>query len=150
MALPLSPRRSVAFRRALLVGIAYLLAVQLAFSLMPFTSETLWIWLPLAVEALEAGRPTAILVNPEWWLAVAFPVSVLSLGTLGAYAAFGYENPIPAALAGGLLVALYLTEVIFAGRFEWALLYVLAAPLVAGLAAITHWFGPTRRETAAT
>lgn len=140
----LRPRHQAAFQRAILIGIAYLLAVQLAFLIMPFTNETLWLW-PLGfAEAIANGEVGAFLTNGEWWLALAFPIGIFTLGVLAAYSYLAYSNPWPAVVAGGFLTGFYLTEVVFAGRFEYAILYVALTPILAAIAILAHVFAPLR------
>lgn len=135
---PPGPRENLAVLGAALAGLAYLLAVQLAFLSMPFTDEVLWVWALRARAAAAAGRLDALLLDPEWWFGLAVPASVLVTGSVGAYAYIGDRNPVPGLLAAGFLAGLFTTEVVFAGRFEWALLYLLASPVVAAVAVVTH------------
>lgn len=125
------PRGRPETLQAALAGVAYVLAVQLAFLLMPFTSETLWLWPLGLLEAVDRGALVQFLTEWEWWLALAFPMAVFAIGHLGTYAYLVDRNPLPALLGIGYLAALYLTEVVFMGRFEYAILYVLLAPLLA-------------------
>lgn len=141
----LRPRYKPAFLQSVLVGLAYLLAVQLAFFIMPFTNETLWLWTFGAAEAVSNGRFIAFLMSGEWWLALAFPIGIFGLGTVAAYAYLGYENPWPAVIAGGFLGLFYLTEVVLMGQFEYAILYIAVTPLVALIALVGHVFAPHRR-----
>ena len=134
-----------AFLQALLVGAAYVLAVQLAFLLMPFITETLWIWAFGLAEAIGRGQLGSFLADPEWWLALAFPIGIFALGVTAAYAYLAYANPWPAVVAGGFLVSFYLTEVVFVGAFEYAILYILLTPLLAVVAVAAHLFAPHRR-----
>lgn len=125
------PRGRPETLQAALAGVAYVLTVQLAFLLMPFTSETLWLWPLGLLEAVDRGARVQFLTEWEWWLALAFPMAVFAIGHLGTYAYLVDRNPLPALLGIGYLAALYLTEVVFMGRFEYAILYVLLAPLLA-------------------
>jgi hypothetical protein len=131
--------------QAALVGVAYVLAVQLAFLIMPFTSETLWLWPLGLLEAVDRGSLVQFLSEWEWWLALAFPVAVFVLGHLGTYAYLVDRNPIPALLGIGYLAALYLTEVVFMGRFEYAILYVLLGPIFALLSLTVVHVGSRQR-----
>ena len=141
----LRPRHEAAFLQSVLIGVAYLLAVQLAFLIMPFTSEMLWLWAFGAVEAISNDRLIAFLTSGEWWLALAFPIGIFGLGTVAAYAYLGYENPWPAVIAAGFLGLFYLTEVVWMGQFEYAILYIAVTPLVALFALVGHVFAPHRR-----
>lgn len=117
--------------QAALMGVAYVLAVQLAFLIMPFTSETLWLWPLGLLEAVDRGSLVQFLTEWEWWLALAFPMAVFVLGHRGTYAYLVDRNPLPALLGIGYLAALYLTEVVFMGRSEYGILYVMLAPIFA-------------------
>lgn len=117
--------------QAALVGVAYMLAVQLVFLLVPFTSETLWLWPLGLLEAVDRGALVQFLTEWEWWLAPASPVAIFAIGHLGTYADLVEQNPMPALLGIGYLAALYLTEVVFMGRFEYAILCVMLAPILA-------------------
>lgn len=145
--LPLRPRNPRAFRQSVAVGVAYLLAVQVAFLLMPFTSETLWLWALGAAEAFQYGRGLSFLADPEWWLALAFPSSVLTLGTLGAYSALTTDDPVPAVVAGAFLAGLFGTEVFL--RTEYAILYVILAPVAAVASVAAHLLVPRLRRATA-
>jgi len=141
------PHHRPAFLQAVLVGVAYVLSVQLAFFLMPFTTETLWLWLFGLTEAMSRGQLGAFLASGEWWLALAFPIGVFTLGVTAAYAYLAYENPWPATVAGGFLAVFYLTEVVFVGSFEYAIIYVALTPLLAVVAIAAHLFTPHRRTS---
>jgi hypothetical protein len=104
---------------------------------MPVTDEALWVWALRARAAAAAGRLDVLLPDPEWWFGLAVPASVLVTGSVGAHAYIGDRNPV---LAVGFLAGLFTTEAGFAGRFEWALLYLLASP-VAAAAVVTHLAG---------
>ena len=129
-------------RLVALAGLGYLLAVQAVFALMPFRTETPWLWLLQLLEGVQRGEPLAVLADPEWWLGLSFPVSLVALGALGAYAYLEAENPLPAAVAAVYLTSLIVTELVFVGRFEYAILYIVLAPVVAILAAALHLVVP--------
>jgi len=139
------PQHEAELLQSVFTGIAYLLAVQLAFLIMPFTSETLWLWAFGAAEAVSNGHLIAFLTSGEWWLALAFPIGIFGLGAVAAYAYLGYENPWPAVIAGGFLGLFYLTEVVLMGQFEYAILYVAVTPIVTIIALVGHVFAPHRR-----
>lgn len=141
----IQPNDRPAFLQAVLVGVAYVLAVQLAFFLMPFTTETLWLWAFGVAEAIGRGQLAGFVASAEWWLALAFPVGVFALGVTAAYAYLAYVNPWPAVVAGGFLVSFYLTEVVLTGTFEYAILYVAMTPLLAVIAITVHLLAPRRR-----
>lgn len=139
------PRDRQAFLQAVLVGIAYVLVFQLAFFLMPFTTEALWLFAFGLAEAISRGQPSAFFASGEWWLALAFPIGIFALGLVGAYAYLAYTNPWPAVVAGVFLAIFYLTEVVFMGTFEYAILFIAMTPLVALLAIAIYLLGPHRR-----
>lgn len=137
------PRNRPAFLQAVLVGLAYILAFQLAFLVMPFTTETLWLFAFGLAEAISRGDLVRFFLHSEWWLALAFPIGIFVLGLTAAYAYLAYANPWPAVVAGGFLVLFYITEVVFMGRFEFAILFVAVTPVVALIAIAIHLAAPT-------
>lgn len=127
--------------QSVLAGGVYVLVFQVAFYLMPFTTETLWIWAFGIGEAIENEQVIGFFASGEWWLAFVFPVSVFVLGALSWYASRVDENYVPGILALGLVGALYLTEIVFMGQYEYALLYILITPVVA-VVALASYFLP--------
>ncbi len=144
------PRHQTEFWQAVLIGGAYVLAVQLAFLVMPFTTETLWIGVLGLWEAINYGHLLGFLMSGETWLAFAFPLCLFTLGGLAAYAYLAYQNPVPAVIAGVFLTLLYTTEVVYAGRFEYAILYVAVTPVITLFAIGSHLLAPQRRHRAIT
>ena len=147
----ISLRDRTAAVRAALVGVAYLLAFQVAFLVMPFTSEALWLW-PLGLtEAFGRGLEgvVAFFTGGEWLLAFVIPIAVFVLGFAAAYSYLVDRNPVPAVIAGGFLAVFYLTEVVFAGQFEYAILYLAAIPVAALLAVAGHLLSSQRRTAVA-
>lgn len=128
-----------AWWQAVLAGGVYVLVFQVAFYLMPFTTETLWIWAFGITEAIENEQVIAFVTSWEWWLAFVFPVSVFCLGALSWYSARVDGNYVPGMFAFGLVGALYLTEIVFVGRYEYALLYIVSTPVVALVAIASHF-----------
>ena len=119
-----------------LVALAYLLAFQVVFVWIPFTTETIWLWAFGLAEAASAGRLSGFFLNPEWWLALSFPIALVLMGGLAAYAHIVDGNPIPALIAGGYLVAFVGSELLLG--MELVLLFILLAPVGAVVAGIAH------------
>ncbi len=122
---------------AVAAAVVYLALVQMVFSLSAFTDNTLWLWIPLVSEAFTADA--SAFLSFDLWLAAALPVSVAVLGGVTVYSLHRDGNLAPGVVAGVYLLAFAASELVFG--LEYAMVFVLAAPVAAAAALFLHLAG---------